>query len=143
MIMGREGGGEMYLLILMGIFLLLGVVKWHRSKYRFEDQLKKCESPIEEQLIRKLYEEGFRPYAQVPCGAYRIDIALYIKHRKVAIECDGHAFHSTPEQLAHDEKKNIFLKKNRWHVFRFKGKEIYRQPEWCVKVIKKRYRVAT
>ncbi|WP_242486874.1 endonuclease domain-containing protein [Peribacillus sp. TH16] len=59
---------------------------------------------------------------QVPCGRYRIDLAL--QSYRIAIECDGKAFHSSPEQKAHDRRKNKYLRKNGWKVLRFSGSAI-------------------
>ncbi|WP_308162466.1 hypothetical protein [Bacillus sp. ISL-7] len=46
----------------------------------------------------------------MPCGKYRIDIAFV--GPRIAIECDGKDFHSSPKQKAHDYKKNAHLRKN-------------------------------
>lgn len=125
-----------YIVSLLIISLMFYFLK--KKNYSYNKEYKRCESPIEEMLMNKLHTEGYKPYTQVNCGKYRIDIALYQKGKKIAIECDGHEFHSTDEQLEHDEKKNKFLEKNKWMIYRFSGKEIYHQPDWCVKVIKAR-----
>jgi very-short-patch-repair endonuclease len=106
------------------------------KKYSFERELRKCESPIEEFLMKKLYENGFQPYTQVPCGNYRIDIALYKPKKKLAIECDGVDFHSSPNQLVHDKSKDKYLEKNKWTVLRFTGKEIYGKSGQCIRKVK-------
>lgn len=134
---GTKRGDRMFYLFLFLLILIIFKIKL--NKYNFEKELRKCESPIEELLLKKLHKEGYKPVTQVSCGSYRIDIALYIRRKKIAIECDGKAFHSSPEQLEHDERKNIFLEKNRWQVVRFAGTEIYRDPNWCSKVIRKRF----
>ncbi|QST02370.1 DUF559 domain-containing protein (plasmid) [Pontibacillus sp. ALD_SL1] len=102
-------------------------------------QLKKCESPIEIELLKTLYDEGFKPYAQVKSGPYRIDIGLYVKGKKVAVECDGKVYHSTRNQKNHDHRKNQYLLRNRWVVFRFTGSEINKNSRECVKKIKNRF----
>ncbi|MBO8172090.1 MAG: DUF559 domain-containing protein [Bacillaceae bacterium] len=84
----------------------------------------KTESPIERRLYRDLTAKGYVVKTQVPCGKYRIDLAL--PSYKIAIECDGKAYHSTPEQKAHDRRKNQYLQRNGWKVLRFSGKKIYR-----------------
>ncbi|MBP1944629.1 endonuclease domain-containing protein [Cytobacillus luteolus] len=82
----------------------------------------KCESPIETRLYGALTTRGYYVETQVPCGKYRIDIAL--PQYRLAIECDGKAFHSSAAQKAHDAKKNSYLKKNGWKVLRFSGRQI-------------------
>lgn len=124
------------LIILMAIFVLAVVIKFKKKKYSFARELVKCESPIEESMLKALFEAGLQPYTQTPCGAYRIDIVLYSGKKKIAIECDGEEFHSSKEQKIHDERKNRFLEKNKWVVVRFSGKEIYRDVNWCVRVVR-------
>lgn len=82
----------------------------------------KLESPIERRLYDALKSRGEFVKTQVPCGKYRIDIALPGHH--IAIECDGKAYHSTDEQKARDKRKNAYLKKNGWKVLRFSGSRI-------------------
>ncbi len=84
----------------------------------------KCESPIELRFYDALSLNGYYVKSQVPCGKYRIDLAL--PKYKIAIECDGKAYHSTPEQKAHDRRKNAYLRKNGWKVMRFSGRMIHR-----------------
>lgn len=83
-----------------------------------------CESPIERRLYDALQLRGYYVKTQVPCGKYRIDLAL--PAYKIAIECDGRAYHSTPQQKAHDRRKNAYLRKHGWKVLRFSGRMIYR-----------------
>lgn len=117
---------------MLTIFLIGLCIIANKKKYRFNRELKKCESPIEEKMLKELYQKGVNPYSQVKCGPYRIDISIFHKGVKIAIECDGKAFHSSDEQLAHDNKKNQFLEKRNWRVYRFSGKRIYHEAEKCV-----------
>lgn len=87
-----------------------------------ENQRLKCESPIETRLYGALTTRGYYVRTQVPCGKYRIDIAL--PQYKLAIECDGKAFHSSLPQKAHDRRKNAYLRKSGWKVLRFSGSQI-------------------
>lgn len=82
----------------------------------------KCESPIERRLYDALKFKGEYIRTQVPCGRYRIDIAL--PAYRIAIECDGKAYHSNPQQKARDRRKNAYLRANGWRVFRFSGSRI-------------------
>jgi very-short-patch-repair endonuclease len=85
----------------------------------------KCESPIERQLYNALVTNGYYVQTQVPCGKYRIDLAL--PSLKIAIEADGKAYHSSPQQKAHDRRKNAYLRQNGWRVLRFSGRQINRE----------------
>lgn len=84
----------------------------------------KCESPIERRLYDALAFRGYAVTSQVPCGKYRIDLALL--GQRIAIECDGKAYHSSPQQKAHDRRKDKYLKDNGWRVLRFSGRMITR-----------------
>jgi very-short-patch-repair endonuclease len=82
----------------------------------------KCESPIERQLYNALVARGYAVTSQVPCSKYRIDLALV--GPRIAIECDGKAFHSSPKAKARDRRKDKCLKENGWCVLRFSGRRI-------------------
>lgn len=67
---------------------------------------------------------------------YRIDIAIILNRRqknkiidtrRIALECDGYDYHSSPEQKKSDDIRTRKLKTNGWkEVFRYSGSEIYR-----------------
>ncbi|MCM3032819.1 endonuclease domain-containing protein [Niallia sp. MER 6] len=98
----------------------------------------RCESPIERRLYDALVFNGYDVSTQVHCGSYRIDIAL-ISYR-LAIECDGKQWHSSPEQKAHDRRKNRYLQKNGWKVLRFSGRQINGQlPKVLTRIKKETY----
>lgn len=129
--------GILLLVITLLLFIVLTVISNKNKKYSFEKELLKCESPIETAMMKKLHQAGYKPYSQIPCGKYRIDIALYGSGKKIAIECDGEEFHSSIHQKAHDQKKDYFLEKSKWRVFRFTGKEIFHTADQCVEAVKK------
>src|SRR5690606_7459475 len=68
---------------------------------------------------------------------YRLDIAIImhrrdlwndniIETRKVALECDGYDYHSSPEQKRSDDIRIRKLKKSGWkEVLRYSGKELH------------------
>jgi very-short-patch-repair endonuclease len=100
-----------------------------------EDEIWKCESPIERRLYRALRNNGYVVRAQVPCGRYRIDLALM--GPRIAIECDGKASHSSPRQKAHDRRKNAYLRKNGWKVVRVSGSRIHRDTKGVLRRIER------
>ncbi|HZH58645.1 MAG TPA: DUF559 domain-containing protein [Metabacillus sp.] len=85
-------------------------------------QRNKCQSPIERRLFNALTYRGFNVRTQERCGPYWIDLAL--PTYRIAIECDGKAYHSMPEQKKHDKKKDKYLRRNGWSVLRFTGSDI-------------------
>jgi very-short-patch-repair endonuclease len=106
------------------IFFVLDLKRGQPEPIAVDCERVKCESPIERRLYDALQLRGYYVKTQVPCGKYRIDLAL--PAYKIAIECDGRAYHSTPQQKAHDRRKNAYLRKHGWRVLRFSGRMIYR-----------------
>jgi very-short-patch-repair endonuclease len=75
---------------------------------------------------------------QYEWGGFRIDFAIFAKVAKdmsatLFVECDGHDFHErTKEQAARDRSKDRKIQEAGISVYRFTGREIYRDPEACV-----------
>lgn len=79
-----------------------------------------------------LRHTGCRIVPQYPVAGYRVDIAVLADSAKIAVECDGYAFHfSTPDQAANDKKRERALIINGFTVIRFTGKEINEDAEAC------------
>lgn len=113
--------------VVVGILLIVnGFRRFQDLKWRMTDPVgyyrARTESWIELRLYNALVKRGYRVITQHPCGPYRIDIAL--PDYGLAIECDGKAYHSTPEQKRHDRRKDNYLRKHGWSVMRFKGSQI-------------------
>ena len=67
----------------------------------------------------------------------RIDIAIFCKNGKIAVECDNIKSHSSKNQIMKDMKKDAFLRHLGWRVMRLKEKDIIERLNWCVFRIKK------
>lgn len=108
---------------------------WDRTQEvpQVDWERKKTESPIERRLLFALRSRGYYPRTQVPCGKYSIDIAFPVQ--RITIECDGKTYHSSPQQKAHDRKKDRFLRKNGWRVLRFTGSQINGKMGYVIKRI--------
>lgn len=50
---------------------------------------------------------------------------------KLIIECDGHDFHSTKEQIKHDNERDMAFRKAGYEVIHFSGSQIYENPFKC------------
>ena len=83
--------------------------------------------------------EGCFVQCQAPVGKYRADILITVKaytrtpkiwpplaEFKMAVECDGKDFHTSPEQKAHDKERDDYFKSQGIKTVRFTGSEIYR-----------------
>lgn len=96
--------------------------------------LPRCESPIEWKLYNALIRRGYKVKTQVRCGSYRIDITI----GRLAIECDGKSFHSSPDQKKYDKRRSAYLNRNGYSVIRFTGSDINGNINECVKMIERR-----
>ncbi|WP_339063542.1 DUF559 domain-containing protein [Tepidibacillus marianensis] len=93
----------------------------------------KTESPIERHLYDALYSRGHNIVTQYPMGKYRIDIAF--PQYKIAIECDGHQFHSSKEAKERDKRKDKLLRSKGWKVIRIPGWMIYKSLPRVIRII--------
>lgn len=122
--------------------IVAGLVPKIAAAYEAQYKLaSKCESPIELALgVAVLSEIGhlldkhaleLRP--QFWWRQFRIDFAVLRSGGPVLlIECDGREFHSTPEQLANDRRKDQAAEFAGLTLLRFSGSEIHRYPDGCV-----------
>lgn len=99
---------------------------------------KAVESPIEQLLAGALLgwlEHYGISYAsvvtQAPVGPYRADLLVTVGARKLVIECDGAAYHGSPEQVERDKRRDRYCAARGICVMRFSGKEIHRDPRGC------------
>lgn len=92
-------------------------------------------SSTKHELIFREIEIYPQKVIEVNNEIYRTDIAMVL-HRKdfnnktvetkrLAIECDGHKYHSTPEQIENDNIRQRKLKASGWDVVRYSGREIH------------------
>ena len=63
-------------------------------------------------------------------GRYRVDFIL--RDARLIIELDGHAYHSSPEQLEKDAIRQRYLSRAGYTVIRFTGREVNRSAQACV-----------
>lgn len=71
---------------------------------------------------------------------YRVDpyiIDFAIPGRMIAIEIDGHDYHSTLPQRENDNRRARNLSKLGWVVVRFTGSEVFKDPAHCVEEVRK------
>lgn len=94
----------------------------------------KCESPIEKRFLDAAISRGMilRPqwWVYTTDGNFRLDFAVVSD--KIAIEIDGHEFHSSREQRTHDAQRERILQALGWKVIRFTGSEIHANAGKCI-----------
>ena len=74
------------------------------------------------QHLRNRQLNGAKFARQFPIGPYFADFAC--RAAMLVIEIDG-VTHETPEQLAHDAKRNVFLVEQGYRVIRFRNEDIF------------------
>lgn len=93
------------------------------------------DSPIEEMFWNEWQRQGGKSRIdltyqyKVPDTRYRIDFAYVPK--MIAIELDGHEFHSSKEQFTRDRQRQRLLERQGWRVMRFSGSEIVGNVKSC------------
>lgn len=115
-----------------------------------------CESPIEQlfgvAFLKVIEGRGLNynpglivePQAEVECYGkkYRVDFLVLVGNYlnnpeqcfKLVIECDGHDFHEkTKLQAARDKQRDRHLIGAGYHVIRFTGSEIWKDPFKCAR----------
>jgi very-short-patch-repair endonuclease len=99
------------------------------------------ESPIEYRLyawLKTLADKyGYKVKPQWEFGQFRYDFGITDKNGELLalIECDGAEFHCTPEQLERDKQKTAAAEMAAIRLFRWTGKEIYRDAQRCAEAI--------
>lgn len=68
---------------------------------------------------------------QVPIGPYRADIVVTAAGRGLVVECDGVAFHNSPEAVERDKRRDRYCVTQGYAVMRFTGPEINRDARGC------------
>lgn len=109
-------------------------INWAKSESN--SQMTKSKSTSIDELIFREFE--VRPQYPVTIDGkdYRLDIAItlnrktyngeILESRKIALECDGYDYHSSPEQKRNDDIRTRKLKKSGWkEVLRYSGRELY------------------
>lgn len=88
---------------------------------------------LERDVFRILTERGFHVRTQVCVGdpathRYRIDIVVEGRQRRLAVECEGDAWHGA-ERFEADLARQRDLQRAGWQFLRIRGGDFYRDPE--------------
>ena len=96
------------------------------------DELSKCDSDFERDLMSRLLERGYRVQGQVGSAGYHIDmVAEGANGARLAIECDGDRFHG-PEQWRQDMNRQRVLERVGWRFWRCFASSFYRDTDAVV-----------
>jgi very-short-patch-repair endonuclease len=86
------------------------------------------ESLFEQRVYLKVRERGYRVRPQVQVAGYRIDLVVEGMRGRIAVECDGDAWHG-PEQWIEDNARQRQLERCGWTFWRVRGGEFFADPD--------------
>ncbi|OGZ08213.1 MAG: hypothetical protein A3D65_02550 [Candidatus Lloydbacteria bacterium RIFCSPHIGHO2_02_FULL_50_13] len=95
----------------------------------------KTEQIIGSELKRRGIETVVEHTVSAEGRRYRIDIAVFCRNGRIAIECDNEKAHSGKAQKGRDKAKDAVLKRHGWHVIRLIEKHIIGQLDSCARRI--------
>ncbi|WAL72280.1 AAA domain-containing protein [Kitasatospora sp. YST-16] len=95
-----------------------------RPDVRHED----FDSLFEQRVYLALRGRGYQVRPQYPAGRYRIDLVVEGGTRRLAVECDGDAFHNE-ENADADAARQRELERVGWTFVRIRGSRFFLDPE--------------
>ena len=87
------------------------------------------DSLFEQRVFRRIQQRGYHVTPQVEVNGRRIDLVITGSQGKLAVECDGDAWHSSPEQVANDFARELELRRCAWQFWRVRESRYYLDPE--------------
>ncbi|HRS22713.1 MAG TPA: DUF559 domain-containing protein [Candidatus Woesebacteria bacterium] len=98
-------------------------------------------SPLEEKMYQEMKKRKIETerqlYVKVGGQIFCLDFGIFCKKGNIDLECDGERYHTLPEALARDRKRNNQLTSFGWRVLRFSGKEISQDIGNCLRVVER------
>lgn len=89
----------------------------------------KCESEFERNVFDEITAKGYRVIPQYEVAGYRIDFVVVGEKTKIAVECDGDYWHTTPEDRERDFQRERVLQRAGWTFWRVLGSTYYYNPK--------------
>lgn len=89
--------------------------------------LTRCESQFERDVAEALLARGYRVLPQFEVAGRRIDLVVEDNRGRIAIECDGDAWHG-PDRWEHDMQRQRLLERCGWRFLRVRGSMFYARP---------------
>ncbi len=102
-----------------------------------DERVQPFDSLFEQRVYRALRFRGYRVLPQYPAGYYRIDLVVEGGTRRLAVECDGDAFHNEANAVE-DAARQRELERVGWTFVRIRGSRFFRDPEAALQPLWKR-----
>lgn len=81
------------------------------------------DSLLEQKVFREIKSHGYHVVPQYEVGHYTLDLVVVDDGARIAVECDGHRFHTSPGQVASDARRDHQLARMGWEVIRVRESE--------------------
>jgi len=101
-----------------------------RANYNLKHNVVYKGTSIEKAIESELIKLGINYESQARIGRYLCD--FYINDWNLVVECDGDYWHSLPENIQRDKKKDNWMKENGYNIIRLKESEIRKDAEACL-----------
>lgn len=119
-------------------------MNYQAKRYTKEAKIKEKQvingyTKLERELYQLIMKMGtplafFAQYEAGPSSEYRLDGAF--PAIKLGVEADGEIWHNNPDKIQKDQNRDVNLSRQGWTILRFTDKEIQKQPQEVIMVIK-------
>ncbi|MCX5066043.1 AAA domain-containing protein [Micromonospora lupini] len=87
------------------------------------------ESLLEQRVYRILKRRGYHVVPQFKVGSRTLDLVVVGSGGRLAVECDGHRWHTRPTDVTADGRRDRELSRMRWEVIRIRESEFELDPD--------------
>jgi very-short-patch-repair endonuclease len=87
------------------------------------------ESLFEQRVFLHIRDRGYAVIPQYPVEGRHIDLVVVGAQGSLAVECDGHMYHTTPEQRRADLDRERELRRAGWQFFRVRDSQFRFNPD--------------
>ncbi|WP_160033773.1 AAA domain-containing protein [Paenibacillus sp. An7] len=84
-----------------------------------------CESEFEKSVFDAITARGYKVIPQYQVNGYRIDLVVVGEKTRLAVECDGDYWHTSPEDTERDFQREKILQRAGWRFWRILGSKYY------------------
>ncbi|MFC0530820.1 AAA domain-containing protein [Phytohabitans kaempferiae] len=87
------------------------------------------QSLFEQRVYRVLKRRGYHVVPQLKVGSRSLDLVVVGDGGRLAVECDGHRWHTSPSDVVADARRDRELRRMGWEVLRIRESEFEINPE--------------
>ncbi|MFY1692971.1 AAA domain-containing protein [Plantactinospora sp. WMMB782] len=87
------------------------------------------ESLFEQRVYRVLKRRGYHVVPQLKVGTRALDLVIVGNGGRLAVECDGHRWHTRPSDVISDARRDRELRRMGWEVIRIRESEFELDPD--------------